>query len=417
MGRVACELKGGGGADGGQRRGVGGLRLEDAAAGELEGEFVVADEELGRDWNAEEGEVAVGQRQGRRGDDGQQGVVETQLEGRALGWDGAIEVVGEVEGSGARELCVREGEVDAVIGVRAAQLGRALDAHVLERDLGEDGALGLGGRNGNGGDLLGDLGGDLGADLGRSLGGERANAEEDGEQHQQRRSGDRLWRFWSPGRPGIGPRGVFAGEQAAQDLVKAGEGDADDAGEAEEGAILFAVGAVGDPGVGAGVEGAGEDLLLGDGLQAEFEADLAFDDAGDQDGDLGVARLDWEGEPDGLAAGVEAVGVGEEDGGAADGEIAGDASHMVAVGELGDDGNTGLNTDRGAALLLLVGDGGGNAENHHVEEDPAKVGEDGARVSGIGDEEAVRRGQDAEESRWLDSSEKKSTTRWMRHQP
>ena len=179
------------------------------------------------------------------------------------------------------------------------------------------------------------------------------------------------------------------GEQAAQDLVKAGEGDADDAGEADEGAILFAVGAVGDPGVGAGVEGAGEDPLLGDGLQAEFEADLAFDDAGDQGGDLGVARLDWEGEPDGLAAGVEAVGVGEEDGGAADGEIAGDASHMVAVGELGDDGNTGLDTDRGAALLLLVGDGGGDAENHHVEEDPAKVGED--MVPGCPGSETKRR--------------------------
>ncbi len=42
-------------------------------------------------------------------------------------------------------------------------------------------------------------------------------------------------------------------------------------------------------------------------------------------------------------------------------------------------------------------DGGGDAEDDHVEEDPEEVGEDGAGVSGIGDEQPVGRGEDAEQ--------------------
>ncbi len=143
---VAGDLEGGGGADGGERRGVGGLLGgEGAAAGELEGELVVADEDLGRDGDAEEGEVAVGLGGCRGGDDGQQRVVEAQLERGAVRREAAVEAVGEIEGGGARKLGVREGEVDAVVGVRTAQRGGALDAHVLERDLGAGLAEGLGG--------------------------------------------------------------------------------------------------------------------------------------------------------------------------------------------------------------------------------------------------------------------------------
>ncbi len=278
---------------------------------------------------------------------------------------------------------MRDGEEDGLVGIDAAEDDGVLNADIGEREdivevagrdvAGLDAAVAGGGGVGRSEGLCGlDLGlsgGGFGLPEGGGGPGGEQKDEEDGDDAGGETA---LGGSGGPGRL----------EEALKGFAEAHERELENALEAEEGAIDLAGFAPAEPGVGARVEDHGERLLLLERERIELGAEgvaVGLDDGG---GEFGVAIEDGEDEFDGLRGREEELAL-HLDHDAAGRHIGGGSVDDDACGCNDFGGYRHLDANGLTTLLALPGDGGGDAEDDHVEEDPDEVHDDGAEVVGV----------------------------------
>ena len=337
--------------------------LHDAAAGELEGEGVAADQVGLRQGNGGAGKTAGQAGAGRSGQRSNIDAVQDDFERGRLPVERSVGGVEQAQRGLPGVHGVREREVERVIGMGSAHLNGMGEAQIAETQHLQHGGVcqrlrvGLAERLSCPGD------GRPGRNGRRGLGCAQRLAAQARQAGQQQQSGGFC--------RGLGGGGLGR-HQAAENLVNAVDREADDAAEADQRLIDLAVGEWADPGVGAGVKGAGQGLLLGDGGDGEGKPYLASIDAHDAGADLRVASLLREGEAEALAP-RELGGLGDLHRCAADGHVRGDAAEFASIGQVEAHRDARLDAHRLPPLPLLVGHGGRHAQDHHVEENPDEV--------------------------------------------